>query len=144
MFAVTIVTPEKKVLMGIECEELFVPGFRGELNILPGHAPLLTTLEHGILKYRLKGESNLHFMAVSSGYCQVNPTGVIVMTDTAETPEEIDVERAKASFHAGDAQIQSGEIDSEALAQIQSRMNRAAVRQEVAKLAVTPSGMTTH
>ena len=144
MFAVTIVTPEMKVLMGAECEEIFVPGFRGELNILPGHAPLLTTLENGVLKYRLKGDSKMHYLAVSTGYCQVNPDGVIVMTDTAEAPEEIDVERAKASFDAGDKLMQSGELDSETLVGVQAQMNRATVRQEVAKLAGTPSGVTTH
>ena len=144
MFAVTVVTPEMKVLMGAECEEIFVPGFRGELNILPGHAPLLTTLENGILKYRLKGETKMNHLAVGTGYCQVNPNGVLVMTDTAEVPEEIDVERAKASFAAADKLMQSGELDSETLVGVQAQMNRAVVRQEVAKLAGTPVGVTAH
>ncbi len=144
MFAVTIVTPEMKVLMGAECEEIFVPGFRGELNILPGHAPLLTTLENGVLKYRLKGESKMNYMAVGTGYCQVNPEGVIVMADTAEVPEEIDVERAKASYETAAKQMQSGDLDSENLATVQEQMNRAVVRQEVAKFAGTPPGVTAH
>ena len=144
MFAITLVTPEKKVLMGADCEELFVPAFRGELNILPGHAPLLTTLETGILKYRLKGESTLHFVAVSTGYCEVNPLGVVVMADTAERPDEIDVERAKTTMDDANRQILTGQLDSEALTKLRDKVARAEIRQEVAKHVGTPASVTSH
>ena len=55
MFKLTIVTPEKRILVGQEVEEVTVPAFKGELNILPGHAPLMTTLETGVMKWKLKG-----------------------------------------------------------------------------------------
>ena len=144
MFAITLVTPEKKVLMGADCEELFVPAFRGELNILPGHAPLLTTLETGVLKYRLKGETQLHYLAVSVGYCQVNPTGVIVMAETAERPDEIDVERAKATYDEANQQVLSGKLDTEAMTKFRDKMTRAQVRQDVAKHVGVPASTTTH
>src|SRR5688572_3427338 len=97
-FKLTLVTPEKKLLSDVEIEEVFVPGFRGVLNILPGHAPLVTTLETGILRYRLKGQTELKPVAVSWGYCEVSPRGVTVMAETAERPDEIDEERALAAW----------------------------------------------
>lgn len=89
MFTLTLVTPERRVVAGAEIEEVFVPGDRGELNILPGHAPLMTTLRPGIVRYRLKGESQLHRVAVSSGYAQVNGLGVNVLAETAERAEDL-------------------------------------------------------
>ena len=50
MFSLTLVTPEKKLLTDVEIEEIIVPAFRGELNILPGHAPLMSTLGIGLLR----------------------------------------------------------------------------------------------
>lgn len=94
----TLVTPEKKLLAEAEVEEIFVPGYRGELNILPGHAPLMTTLSTGIVKYRLKSTSELKSVIVSWGYCEVNPQGVVVLAETAERPEDIDEERALAAW----------------------------------------------
>ncbi len=94
----TLVTPEKKLLTDVEVEEVFVPGFRGELNILPGHAPLMTTLSTGVMRYRLKGSTELKSVVVSWGYCEVNPNGVLILAETAERAEEIDQDRALAAW----------------------------------------------
>ena len=97
MFTLNILTPEKKLLTDQEIEEVIVPGFRGQLDVLPGHAPLLTTLNAGALRYRLKGATDYQLVAVSWGYMEVHPGGVVVLAETAETPEEIDRARADLS-----------------------------------------------
>jgi F-type H+-transporting ATPase subunit epsilon len=90
MFTLNLVTPEKKLVTDLEVDEVIVPGFRGQLDILPGHAPLMTTLSTGQLKYRKKGSSALESVVVSWGYCEVHPEGVIVLAEVAESLEEID------------------------------------------------------
>jgi F-type H+-transporting ATPase subunit epsilon len=95
MFTLTLVTPQKKLLTDVEIEEVVIPAFRGQLNILPGHAPLMTTLTAGTLKVRGKGETAFKSAAISWGYCQVGLNGVNVLTDTAEWPEEIDKKRVE-------------------------------------------------
>ena len=55
-----IVTPTKKLLTDAACDEVIVPAFRGELGILPGHAPLISTLDTGVLKYKLAGEDEFN------------------------------------------------------------------------------------
>ena len=90
-----IVTPHRKLVSGLEVEEAFVPAHQGELNILPGHAPLVSTLDPGLLKYRLKGEDTLQILAISWGYVQVTPLGVNILAETAESKEEVNLEEVK-------------------------------------------------
>ena len=92
MFLLNLVTPEKRLVTELEVEEVRVPGYRGHLDILPGHSPLMTTLSTGVLKYRAKGSDKLETVVVSWGYCEVNPFGVTVLAETAESLAEIDRE----------------------------------------------------
>lgn len=98
MFTLNVVTPEKKLVTEIEIDEVLVPAYRGQLDILPGHAPLMTTLSAGVLKYRPKGSSKLETVVVAWGYCEVHPEGVIVLAQTAESLEELDRARVEATL----------------------------------------------
>lgn len=99
MFKLNLVTPEKKVVADQELDEITLPAYAGELNILPGHAPLMTTLAAGILKYRLKnGESRK--IAIGWGYCQVSAQGVNVLAETAMSVDEINVKSARENLKA--------------------------------------------
>ena len=131
MFTFNLVTPEKKLVTGEELEEIFIPGYKGELNILQGHAPLLTTLQTGILRYRLKGQSNFHSVAISWGYAQVTPNGVNVLAETAERPEDIDVGRAETALKTAENRIATEALDPEMLQKLSNKIARARVRKEV-------------
>jgi len=128
----TLVTPEREILKDTEIEEIIVPGFRGELSILPGHAPLMTTLSTGALRYRLKGENKVNFVAISWGYCNVHPGQVSILAETAERPEEIDLERTKETRKKAEAQIQKGDLDPTQVKKLSSKIQRSLVREEVA------------
>ncbi len=127
----TLVTPERKLLTDVAVEEIFVPGYQGQLNILPGHAPLMTTLTTGVFQYRLKGQSELISVVVSWGYCQVNPKGVVVLAETAERPEDIDQERALAAWKLSQERLDSGELEQAAIEKYQRKLERSAVRRSV-------------
>ena len=124
----TLVTPERRLLTDVEVEEVFVPGHRGELNILPGHAPLMTTLTTGVLRYRLKGQTELLPVVVSWGYCQVNPKGVVVLAETAERPEDIDQDRALAAWKLSQERLDSGELDPDAVEKYRRKLGRSELR----------------
>ncbi len=124
----TLVTPERRLLTDVEVEEVFVPGLRGELNILPGHAPLMTTLTTGVLRYRLKGQTELLPVVVSWGYCQVNPKGVVVLAETAERPEDIDQDRALAAWKLSQERLDSGELDPDAMEKYRRKLERSEIR----------------
>lgn len=130
MYTLTIVTPEKRLVAGQEIEEVFVPGFRGELNFLPGHAPLLTTLGTGVVKYRLKGANQLHYVAVSGGYCQVQPQGVNVLAETAERAEDIDVATAEQTLKSVEHRLATESLEPDEIRKLQDEMGRARARIE--------------
>lgn len=94
MFKLTVVTPERKLMVDVEVTEVTIPGYRGELNVLPGHAPLITILQTGIMKWRLPNQDRQHIAVVSGGYCQVGPDGVNVLANVIDLPEEIDTAKA--------------------------------------------------
>ena len=130
-YTLSIVTPNKRLLVDTEIEEVLVPGAKGELDILPGHAPLITTLSTGILRYRLQGEANYKSVAVSWGYCEVMPNGVNVMAETAETPEELDKERIHVALKTAEEQLAGGDLEEEMIAKYLRKAERARVRAEL-------------
>src|SRR5687768_14388596 len=105
MFILNLVTPEKKLVTDLEIDEVIVPAFRGQLDILPGHAPLMTTLGTGLLKYRAKGATGFESVVVSWGYCEVHPQGVVVLAEIAESLEEIDRARAEEALKKAQAAL---------------------------------------
>src|SRR2546428_13747539 len=87
-----IVTPERRVLSE-SVNAVTVPGRNGEMQILPGHAALLSEMKTGVLTYNQDGtNSQLH---VSGGFLEVNHDRVSVLAEIAERPEEIDAARAR-------------------------------------------------
>ncbi len=88
-----IVTAERLVFSE-DVEAVVAPGVEGQLGILPHHAPLMTMLQPGELMVRKDGEEESMF--ISGGFLEVRGDKVIVLADTAEKAEEIDIERAEA------------------------------------------------
>jgi F-type H+-transporting ATPase subunit epsilon len=94
----TVVTPEKMILDSVVIEELLVPGIKGEMGILPGHAPLVSTLGSGLLKYRLSEEKEFGEIAVSWGYCEVQVDKVVVLAESAETKTALDEQKVRKTL----------------------------------------------
>ena len=94
MFELSIITPEG-VRYENEVERVVVPTKSGEITILKKHTPLVSSLRPGVLTV---GQENgeRHLLAVSGGLVEVRASGrVIILADTAERAEDIDLERAK-------------------------------------------------
>src|SRR5688500_13561131 len=82
-----VVTPERSVLSQ-SVDMVTIPGLGGELGILPGHTPLISQLQTGVLSYTTAGRTfQLH---VSGGFLEVRDDQVSVLAEVAERPEEID------------------------------------------------------
>ena len=131
MFKLTIVTPEKRILVGQEVEEVTVPAFKGELNILPGHAPLITTLETGVLRWKMKGQERQELAVISWGYCQVSPEGVNILANLADLPHEIDLEVVKAKLAASEKRVMNELISEEDWEEFQRDWTRSRAQLDV-------------
>lgn len=130
MLKLEIVTPEKKVV-DAEVETVTIPTASGEAGILSNHAPLVSELKPGILTYHVKGTDEK--LAVSGGFLEISGNKVSVLTDTAETPSEIDLDTAKAERDAAEkelAAVATADIDS--TAPIRERIEAANARVQLA------------
>ena len=104
MLKLEIVTPEKKVF-DESVDSVTVPTASGEAGILPNHAPLISALKPGILSYSIKGATER--LAVAGGFVEVSSNKVSVLTDTAETAEEIDADAARAQREEAERSLAS-------------------------------------
>jgi F-type H+-transporting ATPase subunit epsilon len=89
----TVVTRERKIVEA-QVDEVILPATDGEIGVLPGHTPLLTTLKIGQMRYRVG--ANVERMVLSWGFAEVLPDRVIVMAETARLLSEIDASAAEA------------------------------------------------
>ena len=87
-----IVTPDR-ALVTEQVDEVEVPGSGGYFGVLPGHAPLLASLQVGELWYR-KGQEK-YYLAIAFGFVEVLPDKVTVLAQIAERAEDIDLRRAE-------------------------------------------------
>src|SRR5512138_65012 len=109
-FQFEIVTPEKLVVRDV-AEEMQIPAKNGYIGVLPGHAPLITELAVGEITYRNAETSAI--LAVAWGFAEVLPTKVTILAETAEKPEEIDVERARKARDRAEQWMKSADPNAD-------------------------------
>ena len=123
-----IVSQDREVFSG-EVDIVVAPGTAGEMGILPGHAPLLTTLQYGVIKVRSGGEET--FFTVAGGVMEVRPDKVTVLADAAENVEEIDVARAEAARRRAEEMLEAGPPpDTDTYLKIEAALRRSKLRLE--------------
>ncbi len=108
-----LVTPEKIVLKDYIIQ-VTVPTKEGEITILPKHMPLVSTLIPGVLEI-VDNDGKKKTIAVSGGFLEVLLNKVIVLADTAERSEEIDLERAEKAKEWAEKEMKKmqGEVKDE-------------------------------
>ncbi|HBB89124.1 MAG TPA: F0F1 ATP synthase subunit epsilon [Blastocatellia bacterium] len=120
-----VVTPERKVLSEA-VDTVTVPGLGGELGILPGHTPLISQLQTGVLAYSTGGRSSqLH---VSGGFVEVKDDVVSVLAEVAERPQEIDAARARLAREHIEKQLTSWTGTEEDFETARAKLERSMVR----------------
>src|SRR5271157_2085186 len=123
-----IVTPYGLILSE-DVDELTATGTEGEFGVLPGHVPFITTLGIGMLIIKKDGKTEYVF--VSSGYAEVTFEKVVVLADSAEKAEDIDVDRALAARKRAEERLaQTEKID---FARATAAVERATIRVQVAE-----------
>ena len=124
-----VVTPERRVLAE-PVDMVTVPGLGGELGILPGHTPLISQLQTGVLTYAQDGKNfQLH---VSGGFVEVREDHVSVLAEVAERPDEIDAARARQSRDQLEKQINAWTGNEDDLAIAKQDFERSVVRMQLA------------
>lgn len=120
-----VITPERR-LLSETVDAVTVPGMNGEIGILPGHTPLISQLQTGVLTYT-QGTTT-HRMVVSGGFVEVNDERVSVLADLAERPDEIDANQARQEREQAEKALGSFSGSEEDMVQMRSRLDRANAR----------------
>jgi F-type H+-transporting ATPase subunit epsilon len=124
-----IVTPQGLVFSE-EVDEVNATGSEGEFGVLPGHVPFVTTLKIGMLTCKKGSEAKFFF--VNWGYAEAGPEKVMVLADSAERAEDIDVERAKAAMKRAEERLKkAADVD---FARAESALERAVIRSQIAEI----------
>jgi F-type H+-transporting ATPase subunit epsilon len=107
-----------------------VPGANGELGILPGHTPLISQLQTGVLSYTQGGA--VRRLLVSGGFVEVNADRVSVLADLAEQPEEIDAARARTERDDAERKLGAFTGSPEEMTPLRTQLDRANARLQLA------------
>jgi len=123
-----IITPERVVFDEEKIDSVTLPGVLGEMTILPQHAPIMTELRPGPVLFRRAGEEV--DLALSGGFMEVRDDTVIVLADTAERSDEIDLSRAEEARRKAQEELtdRQGTVD---IARAMAALERAQARLRV-------------
>lgn len=112
-YKLEIVTP-KRILFSGEVTSFTAPGVLGGFQVLKNHAPLLSNISIGEVKL-VDLEGTEHRFATSGGVVEVRDNKVILLAETAERADEIDVERAEAAKERARKRLakKSAEVDAD-------------------------------
>lgn len=124
-----VITPERR-LLSEQADSVTVPGLGGEIGILPGHTPLISQLQTGVLAYA-QGQTTRRLL-ISGGFVEVNNDRVSVLADLAEFPEEIDAARARLERDEAERRLGAFTGSPEELADVRAQLDRASTRLQLA------------
>jgi F-type H+-transporting ATPase subunit epsilon len=128
--SVEVVTGERVVYAENDVDMVVAPGAEGQLGILPKHAPLFSLLSAG--EMRIKKGGGEQSLVVFGGFLEVANNRVLVLADTAEKVEEIDISRAEAARQRAEANLSQRGAGAD-LSLAEASLQRAAVRIRVAQ-----------
>jgi F-type H+-transporting ATPase subunit epsilon len=126
-----IATPEK-IVYEDEIDQIVLPTKMGEVTILPGHIPLVSSLVPG--EVLIKRDNQEAPMAVSGGFVEFNNNNLVILADTAERVEEIDEARAEeARAKVKKLLNKRQDIDEVGFASLAAKMEKELARLKVVK-----------
>ncbi len=132
-----VVTPYKAVFHDF-VDDVVIPGQKGQMDILPGHLPLLAALDVGQLTIRGDGKER-HFL-IDQGYVEVVDDRVTVLTEACEGVDDIDIEQAKRILEKTREELeelekvsQTEEVEEEMFAKHRMALKRQRMRMAFAE-----------
>jgi F-type H+-transporting ATPase subunit epsilon len=124
-----IVTPEARVFSD-EVATVVLPGTLGEMGVLPQHAPLVSTLHPGELRYQKDGKETE--LAIGEGFVEVGPDSVHVLTDLAVHEANIDEAKVQEALERAQARLkESTTLSHEEVAAVEASIAKSLAQLKV-------------
>ena len=127
-----VVTP-KGAIVSEEVDIVTAPGFAGEFGVLANHAPFLSTIKIGTLRYKKDGTENE--LMVSGGFCEVSNNKITFLVESAERGHEIDADRALQAKERAEKRLLQARQQQEKfdITRAEAAMQRALARLKIAQ-----------
>jgi F-type H+-transporting ATPase subunit epsilon len=127
-----VVTP-KGAVVNEDVDIVTAPGFAGEFGVLANHAPFLSTIKIGSLRYKKDGSEEE--LMISGGFCEVSTNKITFLVESAERGHEIDVDRALKAKERAEKRLAEMKEHQEKIdrARVEAALQRALARLKIAK-----------
>jgi F-type H+-transporting ATPase subunit epsilon len=129
-FNLSILAPERKLLQDEAVESLIITTAEGEIQILPGHADMISALETGRFVYSQSNGKKV-VGVISTGFLNVESGSVKVIAETIELAGEIDKNRAKQAQANAEKRLTEAGLDEHAFRKYQLKLQRSIIRQSI-------------
>lgn len=103
-----LVSPER-LLLSDDVDAVEIPGTEGDMGILPGHAPVLSTLRPGVVTVTRGGKAERIF--VRGGFAEVNPQGLTVLAEVAIPLVELDAVKIAQQIKNAEDDVNDAKTD---------------------------------
>jgi F-type H+-transporting ATPase subunit epsilon len=124
-FTFELVSPEKVLLAG-EAEQVQLPGAEGDMTILPGHSPLISTLRPGVIDVMLGGARSRIY--VRQAFAQVEPDRLTVLAEKAQDVAELTGPVIAEELSAAEAELAEAKTDEQRLVASQAIATLSSLR----------------
>ncbi|CAG7655597.1 F0F1 ATP synthase subunit epsilon [Paenibacillus allorhizosphaerae] len=128
-FLLEVVTPERKAYAE-QVNMIIAKGVDGELGILPNHIPLVTPLKIAPITVKKQGAKD-ELIAVNGGFMEVRKDKVVILAESAELPEQIDIERAQSAKERAQKRLSASKQDDIDFKRAELALQRAMNRIDV-------------
>jgi len=106
-----LVSPEA-LLVSTEADMVVVPGMEGDFGVMPGHAPLVSTVRPGVIDVH-RGDRVEQRFFVADGFAEVGAKGCTVLSREAIVVDDIDRSAVEARRKAAEADLRDADDDGE-------------------------------
>ncbi len=121
-----VISPDRVFFEG-DAEFVELRTSEGEIGVYKAHIPLTAILVPGLLKIHKDG--NARIAALHNGFVEILPDSITVLAESAEWPDEIDVERAKNAKKRAEDRLKSGD-ENVNVARAELALRKALIRIE--------------
>jgi len=130
-FNLEIISPIRTLFKG-DVNSVIIPGTLGSFQVLKNHAPLVSSFEIGMIK--IQRDAEILEYSTSGGIFEVKNNKAIILAETIESKEEIDLSRARNSKSRAEQILKMGDVrddkKSEAKVSLQKAINRIKVAEK--------------
>jgi F-type H+-transporting ATPase subunit epsilon len=113
-FKFELVTPERMVVSE-EAAQVVVPGTEGAFTVLPGHAPVISSLRPGVINATLGDGRNVRAF-VKGGFAEVDADHLVILAERALNVDKMDASTISEELQAAEAEFSSAAADHERMA----------------------------